>query len=96
MESVLCKKCGHIIDGDDLIDFSDIPEITDFSKAKKNPFADKLKNGYSITIEHDGYNEIRKYDFTIIPRTPKGDRIPYEVLIEKREQKVEEVTSLAV
>jgi len=33
------------------IDLSDIPEITDFSKARKNPYAEKLrKNGYSIVI----------------------------------------------
>jgi len=33
------------------IDLSDIHEITDFSKARKNPYAEKLrKNGYSIMI----------------------------------------------
>jgi len=33
------------------IDLSDIPEITDFSKARKNPYADKLREqGYSIVI----------------------------------------------
>ena len=33
------------------IDLSDIPEITDFTKARKNPYADKLrKHGYSIAI----------------------------------------------
>ena len=33
------------------IDLSDIPEITDFAKARKNPYADKLrKHGYSIAI----------------------------------------------
>ena len=33
------------------IDLSDIPEITDFSKARKNPYAEKLlKHGYSIVI----------------------------------------------
>ena len=32
----------------------DMPEITDFSKGRKNPFAEKIKNeGYTITtIEH--------------------------------------------
>ncbi|MCL2109091.1 MAG: hypothetical protein FWH20_07080 [Oscillospiraceae bacterium] len=40
------------------IDFSDIPEITDFSKAVKNPFAGKFKNGYTIIAEHKDYNEI--------------------------------------
>lgn len=34
-----------------MIDTSDIKEITDFSKAKRNPYAEKLrKNGYSIII----------------------------------------------
>jgi len=35
------------------IDYSDIPEITDFSKARKNPHAKAIKeNGYSITIHY--------------------------------------------
>jgi hypothetical protein len=34
-----------------MIDTSDIKEITDFSNAKENPYAEKLrKNGYSIVI----------------------------------------------
>jgi len=33
------------------IDLSDIPEITNFSNARKNPYAEKLrKHGYSIII----------------------------------------------
>jgi len=35
------------------IDTSDIPEITDFSSARPNPFAEKIrKNGYSIIIHY--------------------------------------------
>ena len=35
------------------IDLSDIPEITDFSKAKKNPYAEKIiKHGYSTTVHY--------------------------------------------
>jgi len=35
------------------IDFNDIPEITDCSKAKKNPFAEKIiKYGYSTTVHY--------------------------------------------
>ena len=35
------------------IDLSDIPEKTDFSKARKNPFAERIKkNGYSVTIHY--------------------------------------------
>ena len=40
------------------IDLSDIPEITDFSKGRKNPFAGKFKNGYTIIVEHKEYDEI--------------------------------------
>jgi hypothetical protein len=39
------------------IDLSDIPEITDFSKGRKNPFAGMFKDGYTIVIEHEDYNE---------------------------------------
>ena len=35
------------------IDLSDIPEITDFSKATRNPFAGQMKNGYSVTINYE-------------------------------------------
>ena len=35
------------------IDTSDIPEITDFSIARPNPYAEKIrKHGYSITIHY--------------------------------------------
>lgn len=38
---------------DKSIDYSDIPEITDFSTARKNPHAEKIKKyGYSITIHY--------------------------------------------
>jgi hypothetical protein len=33
------------------IDLSDIPEITDFTTARRNPYAEKLrKNGYTIVL----------------------------------------------
>ena len=36
-----------------IIDTSDIPEITNFSKARPNPYADKIKkHGFSITIHY--------------------------------------------
>ena len=36
-----------------VIDYSDIPEITDFSRARKNPHASVIKEkGYSITIHY--------------------------------------------
>ena len=35
------------------IDYSDIPEITDFSNARKNPYAEKIKkNGYTLRIRY--------------------------------------------
>ena len=45
-------------DHDDKIDLSDIPEITDFSKGRKNPFAGKFKDGYTIIVEHKDFDEI--------------------------------------
>ena len=43
---------------DNKIDLSDIPEITDFSKGRKNPFAGKFKDGYTIIVEHKDFDEI--------------------------------------
>jgi len=43
---------------DENIDLSDIPEITDFSKGRKNPFAGRFKDGYTIVIEHKDFEEI--------------------------------------
>ena len=40
------------------INYDEIPEITDFSKAIKNPFAGKFKDGYTIIAEHKDYDEI--------------------------------------
>jgi len=38
---------------DSTIDFSDIPEITSFSRGRRNPHAAKIKKeGYSITIHY--------------------------------------------
>ena len=68
------------------INYDDIPEIIDFSKARKNPFAGKFKKGYTAIVEHEGYNEVRRYDFTKIPRTASGDHIPVEVTIVKKAQ----------
>jgi len=68
------------------INYDDIPEITDFSKGVRKPeIAARRKNGYTIIIEREGYNEVRKYDFNKIPKpTNGGNDIPYEVTIEKR------------
>lgn len=45
-------------DNDKNINFDDIPEITDFSGAIKNPFAGKFRNGYTVLVEHADYDEI--------------------------------------
>ena len=46
MEAFMIKK-GKTID------YSDIPEITDFSTARRNPHAESIiKHGYSITIHY--------------------------------------------
>jgi len=38
---------------DNAIDYSDIPPITDFSSARKNPYADKIKKyGYTLRIHY--------------------------------------------
>ena len=69
---------------EDDIDLSDIPEITDFRKGRKNPFAGRFKDGYTVIVEREGYNEVRKYDFTKIPYPSKGSPIPVNVEIVKR------------
>ena len=44
-------------------DIDTMPEITDFSKGRKNPFAEKIKNeGYSVTI-HYSPDDVANGDF---------------------------------
>ena len=40
------------------IDLSEIPEITDISKGRKNPFAGRFKDGYTIIVEHQDHDEV--------------------------------------
>ena len=57
----------------DNIDMSDIPEITDFSKGRPNPFAEKIKKyGFSITVHYspedianmfNGKRRLDEFDF---------------------------------
>ena len=72
------------------INYDDIPEVTDFSNWRKRPeIAARRKNGYTIVIEREGYDEVRKYDFTQIPKPSNGSKpTPVEVTIEKREKQV--------
>ena len=67
------------------INYDEIPEITDFSKWRKNPFAGRFRDGFIAIVEREGYNEIREYDFTKIPYPSTGSLIPIEVTIEKRD-----------
>ena len=57
------KKTALSYDGE-LIDVSDMPEITDFTGWRKNPFVGKfIKNDkFIVEIEHDSYNEVVEYD----------------------------------
>jgi len=47
-----------VVYDDEGINYDDIPEITDFSNARKNPFAGKFKDGYTIIVEHKDFDEI--------------------------------------
>jgi len=47
-----------IIPNDEEINYDDIPKITDFTKGRKNPFAGRFKDGYTIIIEHTDHDEI--------------------------------------
>jgi len=40
------------------INYEDIPKIKDFSKGRKNPFAGKFKDGYTVIVEHSDYDEV--------------------------------------
>jgi hypothetical protein len=41
---------------------NDMPEITDFSKGRKNPYAEKIKKeGYSITIHYSPEDVAKGY-----------------------------------
>jgi len=75
----------HLYD-DESINYDDIPPVTDFSNWRKNPFAGQFKDGYTVVVEREGYDEVRKYDFTKIPRPKSGNPIPIEVSIIKRAQ----------
>lgn len=47
------EEVVHLHKTDSTIDFSDIPEITDLTKGRKNPHATKIKKeGYSITVHY--------------------------------------------
>ena len=75
------KKTALSYDGE-LIDVSDIPEITDFTGWHKNPHVGKyIKDGkFTAEIEHEGYNEIAEYDVktgkkTVLQLVVKDSRI---------------------
>jgi len=48
------------------MDTLEIKEVTDFSKARKNPFADRIKKyGYSITIHYSPDDVARMTEQTL-------------------------------
>jgi len=49
---------NQIILDDEDINYEDIPKITDFTKGRKNPFAGRFKDGYTIIVEHKDHDEI--------------------------------------
>ncbi|MDR1705542.1 MAG: hypothetical protein LBS19_12760 [Clostridiales bacterium] len=57
------------IDNSDYIDTDDMPVITDFSKARPNPFAEQIKkHGFSVVVHYSPedvanmYNSKRRLD----------------------------------
>jgi len=61
-----------LLPNDENINYDDIPEITDFSNARKNPFAGRFADGYTIIVEHDDYNEIITVNKKREPKTTKA------------------------
>jgi hypothetical protein len=55
---IMSENLEKVIYDEEGINYDDIPEITDFSKGRKNPFAGKFKDGYTIIVEHKDYDEI--------------------------------------
>ncbi|MCL2168540.1 MAG: hypothetical protein FWB74_00780 [Defluviitaleaceae bacterium] len=54
---------------DDEIDYSDIPEITDFSKGWRDPArAERMKNGYIMIEEHEDYNLVIEITKRRVPK----------------------------
>ncbi|MCL2362474.1 MAG: hypothetical protein FWC73_11775 [Defluviitaleaceae bacterium] len=41
----------------------------DFKTARKNPFAGTFNGVYTVTAEHEGYNEVIKLDYNKTPPT---------------------------
>jgi len=52
------QKFNNVAHETEDINYDDIPKIRDFSKGRKNPFAGKFKDGYTIIVEHKDYDEI--------------------------------------
>jgi hypothetical protein len=56
------------------INYDDIPELTaeDFATGKRNPFAGKFRDGYTIIVEHADHDEV----ITVSKkRRPKGTSV---------------------
>ena len=71
---------------DEGINYDDIPEIKDFSKAIKNPYVGKfIKDGkFTAIIEHGGYNEVAEFD------VKTGQKTVLQLIIEDKQIAVED------
>ena len=64
---------------DEKIDTSDIPEVTDFSNARSNPYAEKIcKQGYSILI-HYSPEDIDRMTFDAIEKIKDLDLLELDL-----------------
>jgi hypothetical protein len=50
-------------------------EHYDFSNAIKNPFAERMKKGYTIIIEHEDYDEIIKVEKSTRPKNSQDNKL---------------------
>ena len=71
---------------DEGINYDDIPEITDFSKAIRNPYVGKfIKDGkFTAVIEHGGYNEVAEFD------VDTGKKTVLQLIIEDKRITIED------
>ena len=78
----------------DKIDTSDIPEITDFSNARPNPYAEKIrKYGYSIMI-HYSQEDVERMTQNAVDRIKTLDMLeldPDEIAALKKYRKANNV-----
>ena len=60
------------------INTSDIPEITDFSKVRANPYAERIKkHGYSVTI-HYSPNDAERMTLAALEKAKSLDMLEFD------------------